>query len=78
DGKGEKSNHIVIPLPRGTLSRPNGGGYALCDISGWENSTYKTGQNGLHAVCKKHLNMTCPYHQQTPKALVEFFRVVGV
>ena len=31
----------LIPPPRGPLSKPNGGGYTLRDVLGWEDAAYQ-------------------------------------
>ncbi|KAF8834763.1 hypothetical protein BDN67DRAFT_985088 [Paxillus ammoniavirescens] len=41
---------VIIPPPLGPLSKPNGGGYALRDVLGWNDTIYKSVQNGLHVV----------------------------
>ena len=36
----DKPIHL-IPPPWGPLSKPNGGGYTLRDVLGWEDATYR-------------------------------------
>ncbi|EGO21928.1 hypothetical protein SERLADRAFT_441144 [Serpula lacrymans var. lacrymans S7.9] len=61
-----------IPAPRGPLSKPGSGGYALFDELKWDRSTYTNIQTSLHELCQEHFQITLPYHEQEADARLVF------
>ncbi|KAG2744845.1 hypothetical protein P692DRAFT_20742939, partial [Suillus brevipes Sb2] len=61
-----------IAPPLGALSKPSAGGYTLKEILRWEDVTYRTVQKTLHSICRIHLIIGKPYHEQTATAIANY------
>ncbi|KAI6028163.1 hypothetical protein EDC04DRAFT_2533300, partial [Pisolithus marmoratus] len=66
----------LIPWPCGTLSKPNHGGYTLCQVLNWNEKMYKCMQEGLHEVCEEYLDLRLTFPNQAPAAVVMFLNAV--
>ncbi|KIK12476.1 hypothetical protein PISMIDRAFT_18721 [Pisolithus microcarpus 441] len=66
--------NILVPRPRGPLSKPNHGGYTLRHALGWDDKTYKEVQEGLHGVCDKYLDTSTTFPKQTSNAVSKFLQ----
>ncbi|KAI6160178.1 hypothetical protein EDD17DRAFT_1761501 [Pisolithus thermaeus] len=69
--------NILVPWPRGPLSKPNHGGYTLRHALGWDDKTYKEVQEGLHGVCDKYLDTSTTFPKQTSNAVSKFLQAVS-
>ncbi|KAI6030145.1 hypothetical protein EDC04DRAFT_2514021, partial [Pisolithus marmoratus] len=66
----------LIRRPRGALSKPNHGGYTLCQVLNWNDKTYKSMQEGLHEVCEEYLDLRVNFPNQAPAAVAMFLNAV--
>ncbi|KAH7918995.1 hypothetical protein BV22DRAFT_1051360 [Leucogyrophana mollusca] len=72
DHRGTNPKSPPIPPPSGALSKPGTGGYSLKDKLRWDSGLYRDVQNSIRYLCHQHLDVTRPYHGQSPIAKQAF------
>ena len=59
----------LVPPPRGQLSKPNHGGYTLCDALGWDGHKYKEVQVGKSISSYRPINTIDCYTERTARRM---------
>ncbi|EGO04549.1 hypothetical protein SERLA73DRAFT_68238 [Serpula lacrymans var. lacrymans S7.3] len=78
DGGYARPDPLLIPAPRGPLSKPSSGGYTLSNELKWDRTMYIQIQEGLHELCKEHLETTFPYCEPSSDVRITFLTVVAL